>query len=53
MHKSMRKDSPEMKRIQAAVKKAGMMVVLGYSEREGGSLYMAQSFSLLSARQGK
>jgi predicted amidohydrolase len=44
MNNSMRKDSPQMKRIQAAVKKAGMMVVLGYSERDGASLYMAQSF---------
>ncbi|RAO69822.1 uncharacterized protein BHQ10_005834 [Talaromyces amestolkiae] len=44
MNNSMKKDSPQMKRIQAAVKKAGMMVVLGYSERDGASLYMAQSF---------
>ena len=33
-----------MKRIQQAVKKAGMLVVLGYSERDGASLYMGQSF---------
>lgn len=33
-----------MRRIQAAVKKAGIMAVLGYSERDGASLYMAQSF---------
>lgn len=33
-----------MKRILDAVKKAGMFVVLGYSERDGASLYMAQSF---------
>jgi predicted amidohydrolase len=33
-----------MRRIQAAVKKAGMTVVLGYSEREGASLYISQAF---------
>jgi nitrilase len=44
MHNSMVRDSDEMRRIQAAVKKAGMFVVLGYSERDGGSLYMGQSF---------
>jgi predicted amidohydrolase len=33
-----------MKRIQAAVKKAGMFIVLGYSEREGASIYIAQAF---------
>jgi nitrilase len=44
MANSMAKDSPEMKRIQAAIKAAGMMVVLGYSERDGASLYMGQSF---------
>ncbi|KAK6066089.1 aliphatic nitrilase [Seiridium cupressi] len=44
MANSMARDSPQMKRIQAAVKKAGMIVVLGYSERDGASLYMGQSF---------
>jgi nitrilase len=44
MGNSMSRDSPQMKRIQAAVKKAGMVVVLGYSERDGASLYMGQSF---------
>ncbi|KAF9768031.1 hypothetical protein IL306_014715 [Fusarium sp. DS 682] len=44
MANSMRRDSPQMKRIQQAVKKAGMFVVLGYSERDGASLYMGQSF---------
>lgn len=44
MGNSMARDSAEMRRIQASVKKAGMMVVLGYSERDGASLYMAQSF---------
>lgn len=38
----MSKDSPEMARIQSAVKDAGMTVVLGYSEREGNSIYEAQ-----------
>jgi hypothetical protein len=42
MANSMRKDSPEMEQIRAAVKKAGIFVVLGYSERAGGSLYIAQ-----------
>ncbi|KAJ4219511.1 hypothetical protein NW759_007900 [Fusarium solani] len=40
----MTRDSPQMRRIQAAVKKAGMTVVLGYSEREGASLYISQAF---------
>lgn len=40
----MSKISPEMDRIRAAVKKAGIAVVLGYSERDGASLYIAQSF---------
>ncbi|KAG9498100.1 hypothetical protein J7337_010993 [Fusarium musae] len=35
MANSMRRDSLQMKRIQRAVKKAGMLVVLGYSERDG------------------
>lgn len=32
-----------MDSIKAAVKEAGIFVVLGYSERDGGSLYIAQS----------
>ncbi|KAK8139578.1 aliphatic nitrilase [Apiospora sp. TS-2023a] len=44
MNNSLKRDSEEMRRIQAAVKKAGMFIVLGYSERDGGSLYMGQSF---------
>ncbi|KAK8020410.1 hypothetical protein PG990_005548 [Apiospora arundinis] len=44
MNNSLKRDSDEMRRIQAAVKKAGMFIVLGYSERDGGSLYMGQSF---------
>lgn len=43
MANSLRRDSPEMEAIKAAVKEAGIFVILGYSERDGGSLYMAQS----------
>jgi nitrilase len=42
MVNSLIKESPEMERIRAAVKKAGIFVVLGYSERAGSSLYIAQ-----------
>ncbi|KAH8124733.1 hypothetical protein FP744_10006505 [Trichoderma asperellum] len=41
---SVARDSPQMKRIQAVVKKTGMFIVLGYSEREGASIYLAQAF---------
>ncbi|KAG9953634.1 aliphatic nitrilase, partial [Aureobasidium melanogenum] len=41
---SLERDSPEMKRICAAVKEAGVFVVLGYSKRYRGTLYIAQSF---------
>ncbi|KAL2837953.1 carbon-nitrogen hydrolase [Aspergillus pseudoustus] len=34
----------EMNHIRAAVKKAGIFVVLGYSKRYQGSLYISQSF---------
>ncbi|TFY81337.1 hypothetical protein EWM64_g2675 [Hericium alpestre] len=34
--------SPEMDQIREAVKKLGVYVVLGFSERDGGSLYIAQ-----------
>ncbi|KAA1478694.1 carbon-nitrogen hydrolase [Dentipellis sp. KUC8613] len=34
--------SPEMDRIRAAVKELGVWIVLGFSERDGGSLYIAQ-----------
>jgi len=44
MDNSMAKISGEMDRIRAAVKEASVFVVLGYSEREGASLYIAQSF---------
>ena len=43
MANSLSRDSPEMESILAAVKAAGIFVVLGYSERDGASLYMAQS----------
>lgn len=42
MANSMKKESPEMDKIKAAVKEAGIFVVLGYSERAGSSLYIAQ-----------
>lgn len=35
-------DGPEMQRIARAAVEAGIYVVLGYSERSGGSLYIAQ-----------
>ncbi|CZR57514.1 probable nitrilase [Phialocephala subalpina] len=44
MANSMAKESPEMDRIRAACREAGVFVVLGYSERDGASLYIAQSF---------
>ena len=39
---SLEKESKEMESIQAAVREAGVFVVLGYSERFRGSLYIAQ-----------
>ncbi|KAJ9609937.1 hypothetical protein H2200_006266 [Cladophialophora chaetospira] len=44
MANSLKRVSPEMDRIREAVKKAGIFVVLGYSERAGASVYIAQSF---------
>ncbi|KAL7787359.1 nitrilase [Trichoderma afarasin] len=44
MANSLVKDSPEMAQICEAVKKAGIFIVLGYSERDGDSLYIGQSF---------
>ncbi|RAL04167.1 carbon-nitrogen hydrolase family protein [Aspergillus ibericus CBS 121593] len=44
MANSLRRDSAEMRAIQQAVKEAGLFIVLGYSERDGESLYMAQPF---------
>ncbi|KAL4793194.1 carbon-nitrogen hydrolase [Aspergillus venezuelensis] len=37
-------DSEHMATIRRAARAAGIMVVLGISERQGGSLYMAQTF---------
>lgn len=39
---SLVKESPEMDRIRDAVREAGISVVLGYSERYNGSIYIAQ-----------
>jgi len=36
-------DSPQMRRLQAIVKRAGVTVVMGFSERAAGSRYMAQA----------
>ncbi|RDW87944.1 putative aliphatic nitrilase protein [Coleophoma crateriformis] len=41
---SLVKESDEMERICAAVREAGIFVVLGYSERFNGTLFIAQSF---------
>ncbi|GES63185.1 cyanide hydratase [Aspergillus terreus] len=41
---SLERESEQMDRIRAAVREAGIFVVLGYSERYQGSLYIAQSF---------
>lgn len=42
INNSLIKESPEMEKIKDAVKAAGLYVVLGYSERDGGSIYIAQ-----------
>lgn len=39
---SLEKESAEMERIKRAVREAGVFIVLGYSERFKGSLYIAQ-----------
>ncbi|ODM22539.1 hypothetical protein SI65_00127 [Aspergillus cristatus] len=44
MQNSMSRDSPQMARICAAVKRAGLFVVLGYSERDKCSMYISQAF---------
>ncbi|EAL84990.1 hypothetical protein KXW29_007046 [Aspergillus fumigatus] len=44
MANSLVRNSPEMDAIRAAVREAGIFIVLGYSERDAGSIYMAQSF---------
>jgi nitrilase len=36
-------DSPQMRRLQGIVKRAGVTVVMGFSERARGSRYMAQA----------
>ncbi|PRX47075.1 aliphatic nitrilase [Prauserella shujinwangii] len=41
---SMTRDGAEMRRIREAAARHGIHVVLGFSERAGGSLYMAQAF---------
>lgn len=41
---SMTSDGPEMARIRAAARDAGIYVVVGYSAKVAGSLYMAQAF---------
>ncbi|QUQ63254.1 carbon-nitrogen hydrolase family protein [Kutzneria sp. CA-103260] len=41
---SMTRDGAEMTRIAAAAAEHGVHVVLGFSENDGGSLYMAQAF---------
>lgn len=41
---SMTRDGAEMKRIAAAAAEHQIHVVLGFSERDGGSLYMSQAF---------
>ena len=41
---SMERESEEMERIKIAVREAGVFIVLGYSERYRGSLYIAQVY---------
>ena len=41
---SMERESEEMERIKVAVREAGVFIVLGYSERYRGSLYIAQVY---------
>lgn len=41
-----RRDGPELARIAAAAKASGVNVLMGHSEKAGGSLYMAQSLFL-------
>ncbi|TFK54302.1 carbon-nitrogen hydrolase [Heliocybe sulcata] len=44
MQNSMCRDSPEMQRIKDACKEADVFAVVGYSERDGGSIYISQAF---------
>lgn len=51
-----RADGPEMQAIRDAARLHGIVVVVGYSERDGGSLYIAQQLigadgSLIAARR--
>lgn len=53
---SMTATGPEMQRLQSAARDNGIHVVMGYSERAGGSLYMGQAIiddmgALLAARR--
>ncbi|KAF5677481.1 aliphatic nitrilase [Fusarium circinatum] len=41
---SLEKESEEMEQIKTAVRDAGVFIVLGYSERYQGTLYISQSF---------
>lgn len=41
---SITRDGPELKALAVAAQRAGIDVVMGYSERDHGSLYMGQSF---------
>ncbi|MEU0514872.1 MULTISPECIES: carbon-nitrogen hydrolase family protein [unclassified Amycolatopsis] len=41
---SMTRDGDEMRRLRRAAADHGVHVVLGFSERDGGSLYMSQAF---------
>ena len=41
-HNSLEQDSAEMEQIKAAVREAGVFIVLGYSEKLKGTLYIAQ-----------
>src|SRR3954464_4856535 len=41
---SITRDGPEMQRIAAAAGEHGIHVVVGFSERENGTLYMSQAF---------
>lgn len=42
VNNSLVKESPEMSKIRNAVKAAGLFVVLGYSEKDRGSIYISQ-----------
>lgn len=41
---SLRRDSPQMRKLCDAARRNNIMVVMGASERDGGSLYIAQFF---------